>query len=60
MHLVFTVAGRLFAAQYSDVQRILYRQRPFRIPGALPPIDYAVDVIGAFYEISSGAVDFFE
>ncbi len=51
MHLVFTVAGRLFAAQYSDVQRILYRQRPFRIPGALPPIDYAVDVIGAIVPV---------
>jgi chemotaxis signal transduction protein len=47
MHLVFTIAGRTFAATYTDVQRILYRQRPFRVPGALPPIRYAVEVIGA-------------
>jgi chemotaxis signal transduction protein len=51
MHLVFTIAGRAFAATYTDVQRILYRQRPFRIPGALPPIHYAVDVIGAIVPV---------
>jgi chemotaxis signal transduction protein len=51
MHLVFTVAGRTFAATYTDVQRILYRQRPFRVPGALPPIHYAVEVIGAIVPV---------
>jgi chemotaxis signal transduction protein len=51
MHLIFTVAGRTFAATYTDVIRILYRQRPFRIPGALPPINYAVDVIGAIVPV---------
>ncbi len=51
MHLVFTIAGRAFAATYTDVQRILYRQRPFHVPGALPPIHYAVDVIGAIVPV---------
>ena len=51
MHLVFTIAGRAFAATYTDVQRILYRQRPFRVPGALPPIHYAVDMIGAIVPV---------
>lgn len=47
MHLVFTIAGRLYAAAYTDVERILYRQRPFRIPGGDAPLRYAVEVIGA-------------
>ncbi len=47
MHLVFTIAGRVFAAAYTDVQRILYRQRLFPVPGAIPPIRHAVEVIGA-------------
>ena len=51
MHLVFTIAGRAFAATYTDVQQILYRQRPFRVPGALPPIHHAVDVIGAIVPV---------
>lgn len=47
MHLVFTIAGRAFAAAYGDVRRILHRQRPFPVPGAVPPIRHAVEVIGA-------------
>lgn len=47
MHLVFTIAGRSFAATYAEVRRILHRQRLFRIPGAVPPLHYAVEVIGA-------------
>ncbi len=47
MHLVFTIAGRAFAAAYGDVRRILHRQRPFPVPGAVAPIRHAVEVIGA-------------
>jgi len=47
MHLVFTIGGRLFAAAFGDVRRILHRQRPFRVPGAVPPVRHAVDMIGA-------------
>jgi chemotaxis signal transduction protein len=47
MHLIFTIAGRSFAASYADVRRILYRQRLFRVPGALGRVRCAVEVIGA-------------
>ncbi|EWY42340.1 hypothetical protein N825_19265 [Skermanella stibiiresistens SB22] len=50
-HLVFTIAGRTFAASYGDVVRILYRQRLFRVPGAVPPIHHAVEVIGAIVPV---------
>lgn len=47
MHLIFTIAGRSFAASYADVRRILYRQRLFRVPGAVGRVRCAVEVIGA-------------
>lgn len=47
IHLVFTIAGRAFAASFADVRRILHRQRLFRVPGAVAPLHYAVEVIGA-------------
>lgn len=47
MHIVFTIDGRDYAAAYPEVGRILHRQRAFRVPGAVPPVRHAVEMIGA-------------
>lgn len=47
MHIVFTIDGRDYAAAYPEVGRILHRQRVFRLPGAVPPVSHAVEMIGA-------------
>lgn len=47
MHIVFTIDGRDYAAAYPEVGRILHRQRVFRLPGAVPPVRHAVEMIGA-------------
>lgn len=47
MHIVFTIDGRDYAAAYPEVGRILHRSRVFRVPGAVPPVSHAVEMIGA-------------
>lgn len=59
MHLVFTIGGRLHAAAYGEVRRILHRQRSFRIPGGTAPVRHAVEVTGAVVPVLdlTGALD---
>lgn len=47
LHLAYSIAGRGYASAYTDVLRILFRQRMFRIPGGRGAVRHAVEMSGA-------------